>query len=392
MVAEPVDESVVPQPCAEIAAVEIDGEVVLHEPARGATHHLDAAAAVAWHCLDGQSSLGRIADDVAEVLGVDRGRAVANLAQWVRRFSAAGLLDAPAGTAGRVDAGDAGRSLAATERGLSTVRADRCAHTNRFGWVGSIGVAAGGHLLGVRCNDAAVLAALTEIFAPVRVAVDEPEPNFSVRFALGGRSRSPAHRLQEGCRTLVRSGSLDRVVTALRSFLSAYEFAGSDDRVLLKAVAVVRGEAAVLVPETMRPRLGGAEEQLAARGLAVADAVPALSLDGTAVLVASPALPVDVMAARALAGRVGGPAPGSSQVAVPGRYRLAGWAWPEPSGPLSAAAVVAAVDRTVRNRPAIGAGTALTTVAGAVTGTRAVPLPSGPVGTDAVLDALDALW
>lgn len=390
--ADRIDEHTVPRVRPDLATIDVDGELVLHDAGRDVTRRLDATATVVWHCLDGRSTLGEIADDVVAVLGGERDAAVANLVRHVRRFARSGLLADGTGDDARSQASRAsppGSTAASDGRPLSPVRADRCAHSNRFGWVGAFAVAAGTRMLGVRCNDPELLAALRRLFSPVVVDSPDPEPNFSLRRAVPGR----AHRLQEGCRTLVHSESLDRAVHALRSFLAAYADEGARGRVRLAAVALVRDGAAVLVPERLRPRLGGAERHLAGRGLAVADSVPALSLDGTTVHVERPGLDVEPAALDEI-GRLGDGQPQPAAVAAPGSYRLAGWAWPSrgDGSHLSAGELVAAANRAVRNRRAVGHETGLTALAQAVTSTALVTLPVGPVPTGAALDALDPLW
>lgn len=386
MDADRIDEHTVPRVRTDVAAVDVGGELVLHDPGRDATRRLGATATVVWHCLDGTSAIGEIADDVVAALGAERDAAVADLVRHVRRFARSGLLVDPAEATPRPP--DAHRPPVA--RGpLSPVRADPCAHSNRFGWVGGFAVGAGAHLLGVRCNDPELLELLRRMFSPVLVDQPDPEPNFSLRRAAGGR----AHRLQEGCRTLVHSESLRRAVEGLQAFLAAYADQGAGGRVRLGVVALVRDGAAVLVPERLRPRLGGADQQLADRGLAIADAVPALSLDGTAVHVEPPRLPVEPGVVDEI-DRLGGERPPRTAVAAPSGYRLAGWAWPArgDGNPSSPGELVAAADRAVRDRRAVGADTVLSTLAEAVTRTALVTLPVGPVPTAAVLDALDPLW
>lgn len=216
-------------------------------------------------------------------------------------------------------------------------------------------------------------------------------PTFSLRLAPPG-SRRP-HRLQEACRPVVRSASLRRTVDGLRAFLSAFETGGTGDRVRLDAVALVRDRSAVLLPERLRSRMASAEHTLRQRGLGIADGPCAVTLDGRHVVVESPSPPVTPRVRgllETLAEEPAGPLP----VAVPGRYRLAGWAWPRSGDghPLRAAELVAAVARAVRNRDAVDPDRALAALAEAVTRQRRVPLPVGDVATAGALDTLEALW
>lgn len=370
-----LDEDTVVVARPDVADVAVDDAAVLFDPVRGRTHRLGPVGTAVWRSLGRPSSaveLGGSPEDVASIL------------RQIRRLASNGLLAGSGDvewppTPDTVELGSG--------QIVELVPPEDCARNNRSGWAGSLAVVSGRYALGVRCNDAGLLDALVRVLAPARVQVDDPPPNFSVTQAASGRTGAP-HRVKAGCRTLVRSESLPRVLAALRSFVSAHEQIGLADRVLIEAVAVVGGDdAAVLVPERLRPRLGGAGAELARRGWSIVDGLPALA--GGEVLVAPATLPVDDAALAAVRGVATVPDP----VAPPGRYRLAGWAWPGRSGRGPAPAdVVAAVNHVVRNREAVGAAAALRAVAAAVQGTGCVDVPVGPVGTEAVLDALGPLW
>lgn len=90
-----IDERTVPRRRRDLAAVEVGGETVLLDAARGVASHLGPTATVVWHCLDGESSIAGVADDVVAALGVPRDAAIADLRRLVERFARTGLLAHP---------------------------------------------------------------------------------------------------------------------------------------------------------------------------------------------------------------------------------------------------------------------------------------------------------
>ena len=71
----------------------LDDEGVLLDPATGASHLLDAPAALVARFLDGTSSLGEIAFDIADVLGLEQDRVESDVLGLARTLGAQGLLD-----------------------------------------------------------------------------------------------------------------------------------------------------------------------------------------------------------------------------------------------------------------------------------------------------------
>jgi len=64
-----VDSSFVPTRVPGVVAVDADGETVLVDEVTGLLHLLNGSAAVLWECFDGESSIGDVAFDIADVLG-----------------------------------------------------------------------------------------------------------------------------------------------------------------------------------------------------------------------------------------------------------------------------------------------------------------------------------
>lgn len=63
-------ESTLPQARHDLPMVEIEGELVLYDEAGRGLHHLNRTATVVFKCLDGESTLAEIAEDIADVSGL----------------------------------------------------------------------------------------------------------------------------------------------------------------------------------------------------------------------------------------------------------------------------------------------------------------------------------
>jgi coenzyme PQQ synthesis protein D (PqqD) len=74
-------------PAEGVAWVTIADEVVLYRVSDAASLVLNSTAGLLWQCLDGQSRLGEIFDDLAEAFGADRvaveGDCVPVLERWL---------------------------------------------------------------------------------------------------------------------------------------------------------------------------------------------------------------------------------------------------------------------------------------------------------------------
>ena len=71
----------------------LDEEAVLLDPASGASHVLDQNAALVTRFLDGESTLGEIAFDIADVLGADGAQVEGDVVALVRTLGEQGLLE-----------------------------------------------------------------------------------------------------------------------------------------------------------------------------------------------------------------------------------------------------------------------------------------------------------
>lgn len=81
------------RPRSGVVAVHLDGEMVLHHPGTGSAQHLDPVGSLIWGRLDGSSTLGAAADDLAAEFGVDRAVVAADVLRLVRELGAHGMLE-----------------------------------------------------------------------------------------------------------------------------------------------------------------------------------------------------------------------------------------------------------------------------------------------------------
>ena len=75
-----------------VGAAILDDESVLLDPATGSSHLLDAPGTLIVQCLDGVSTIGEIADDIADELGLDRATIENDVLTLVRTLGEQGLL------------------------------------------------------------------------------------------------------------------------------------------------------------------------------------------------------------------------------------------------------------------------------------------------------------
>jgi peroxiredoxin len=94
--ASEIDARFTPRPRADVASVELDGEMVLaaaEDDGHLITHWLNATGAIVWQCFDGSTSIDELVDDLAEAFGVDRDVVASDVLRLTRALGAAGLLE-----------------------------------------------------------------------------------------------------------------------------------------------------------------------------------------------------------------------------------------------------------------------------------------------------------
>lgn len=77
---------------SDLAAIELDGELVLYDEHSGEVHRLNATASIVWQCLDGESSLTEVAYDLAAAFSVDEADMERDVVGITAQFAETGLL------------------------------------------------------------------------------------------------------------------------------------------------------------------------------------------------------------------------------------------------------------------------------------------------------------
>lgn len=90
---EDIGPGFVARPRPTVASVELDGEAVLYEEASGQMHTLDRIATVVWSCMDGASTLGDIAGELAAAFGAQPEVVEGDVVALARRLGGQGVLD-----------------------------------------------------------------------------------------------------------------------------------------------------------------------------------------------------------------------------------------------------------------------------------------------------------
>jgi len=349
----------------------------------GITHHLTKAATAVWQCLDGRTPLAELAEDLAAATGWNRRAVEAELLEVVHGFGRDGLLDRGAPTRGERVVEEVASEAQTPE--MVRVPPSECAERSDLPWEATTPVRVGRYVIGVRSGTTALDRLVTAMVDGHVLSGVRAPPNCSLRLASTDGLRF--HRLFRGCETSVRTRSLHRLLRALSGFLAEYAVEDDPTAVHLDALVLVHGGEALLLPAELRPLLP-AEDALRRRGLQVLDAATAAIEPGSGDLeVQQPLFEVDEALLAETAHLAAEPTEAMPQV-EPGRYRVRTWAYlatgKDERGP---AEVVAAANRRVRNRAAVGAQTALTTLADLASTAPLMPVrPGDPTGV--VLDRL----
>ena len=86
-----VDESFVARRARTAHTVEVDGEAVLLNDGR--LHLLNATGTLVWACFDGEGTIGEIAADISDGLGVPYDTVLEDTLAVARELGSEGLLD-----------------------------------------------------------------------------------------------------------------------------------------------------------------------------------------------------------------------------------------------------------------------------------------------------------
>jgi hypothetical protein len=309
---------------ADVASVEVDGELVLYDDAAGVLHRLNGAAAALWMCLDGSSTLAEIAVDLADVFDAEPAQVAVDVVEAARSFARAGLL---AGVDGMTDQSSETENPTPDTRsvdGASFIaeQPTPCMDPSfTLGSAGMLTVRAGRHLLGLRLSTPELVAAARAVLgAAVVPGIDDPPPNVSVVETSAGVGK-PVYFCYRSGRFVTRAASPRRAMRAAATLLSSYDDSAATDSCQIDArVAIRNGEAALLTPESqvvatqLGPRLRAAGWELA--DTAIADLDP----DSGEVVIAAPTVALDPAALAALASQAS-----DGEPPAPGRYPVKVW-------------------------------------------------------------------
>ncbi len=81
----------------DVSSVELDGEALLYAGASGEMLRLDPLATVLWNCLDGETPLRELVDDLTAVFATDPDQVSHDVLHFTRQLGELGLLDGVAG-------------------------------------------------------------------------------------------------------------------------------------------------------------------------------------------------------------------------------------------------------------------------------------------------------
>jgi hypothetical protein len=143
---------------------------------------------------------------------------------------------------------------------------------DRLGWVVTVPLRAGTHVLGVRTTTLEAGDLLRELFTDRFVPDADPPANLSLLLApFASDGPQPLHRLYVTHRRVLRTRSARRALDALWHELDVRDVAAARQRMLLDATVVVRDGAAHVLPASMRREVVDDRRRWEADGFEVVD-------------------------------------------------------------------------------------------------------------------------
>jgi hypothetical protein len=91
--ASDLDEDDAVGPAPGVGVIQVDEQIVLVDELTGRAHALNPTASIVWECLDGQTPIGVIIDDVHAEFGGPRGTIADDITQLARDLGTLGFLD-----------------------------------------------------------------------------------------------------------------------------------------------------------------------------------------------------------------------------------------------------------------------------------------------------------
>jgi hypothetical protein len=276
----------VPEPRTDFERRDIDSECVVWSSLASEPTALDAVATVMLDVIDGTASIGQLAREVHEEVGIPLEAAQTQVARIVEQFSDSGLLTTSMATT------NAAEAIASRE--LFVTNATPCAENeSRLGTV-SLNLRLGERTIRVACDSRRAARTLGDALAEHVVEGDDDAPLAFVLTAPQGLKRS--HRLvdRSGFVLSVARG-LDTGLHALASHLTAL-LPPAPGTVRIQSRGIVAGDRTVLClsPLLYNPTID--ERQLAGRGLDLIDRL-AVDVDTATGRIVNPEIPWPALAA-----------------------------------------------------------------------------------------------
>jgi hypothetical protein len=293
-----------PDPAVE--TVEVESEALLYYPHRTTRVAVNPIGALIWSCLDGESTLGEIAADLAESFNAPFKTVLADVTAAVSDLVARGMVhDAHQhGTESSEPSVAVARPLAASDFPL--------------GDEGTLAVQIGDEVVGVRSNDPDVLTALRAALAPGVVDEERATPRLSLVVTPDRGRVAGLCFLYRDDDLVFRSASRGRFLRATLAYLDRF-LPASDGTIRLNARVLVGKNGAVLIGGTYLEMLELAGPHLASLGWQVVDAPAVVDRDDFSAVVEPPRIALDPATVAELDARY---PPGRGEVAPLGRHEV----------------------------------------------------------------------
>ncbi|MET0728072.1 MAG: PqqD family protein [Acidimicrobiales bacterium] len=315
-----VNETTTPRTSDDLAWVEQQGELVVYDPRRAQIHVLSDTGALLLPLFDGSVTLGQLANEIAAEFSTHEELVLGDVVRFTATLVELGLLDDGASEPPPGDRAGPPRPSRQDGRPRHLPQPSvPCGDlAPKPSWIGSITVRAGEFNVGLSADDQDVLASLRSSYVG-SVVDDDDRTGLDYGISLAAPARAgarPIPFLAHSCAPQVRSQSVARLLRSQDAHLAALARPSVDGALgLLRMAAVVRGGAAVLVPQVLLERGPIIERTLREHDLAVADSPAALlDPDARAVTVREP-FGVDTWSTR------------DALIAAPGTYSLVRVFW-----------------------------------------------------------------
>jgi hypothetical protein len=248
-----------------VETVEVESEALLYYPDRTDRVAVNAGTALIWACLDGESTLGEIAADLAESFNVPFETMLADVTAAVSDFVLRGMVR------------DARQPSAAAPEASPAVARPLADSDFPLGDEGTLGVQIGGKVVGVRSNDPVLLSLLRGALAPIVVDGERATPRLSLLVTPDRGRVAGLCFLYRDDDVVFRSASRGRAVRATLAHLDRF-LAAPEGTIRVDAHVLVGNKGAVLVGGAFLEMLELAGPYLASMGWQVVDG-PAAVID-----------------------------------------------------------------------------------------------------------------